>query len=119
MKEAAGEANRTVITIVLIAIVLAVGTIIIRNVMDSTNKSSCCTSNGGVWNGGKCYASCLVDANGAKTNCTGSVPTTCPNDTSSGSNSNKVNGSNSGGNDSAGTVGDKDTTQVKPETSTK
>ena len=33
MKEAAGEANMTVVTIVLIAIVLAVGTVIVKNMM--------------------------------------------------------------------------------------
>ena len=36
MKEAAGEANMTVITIVLIAIVLAVGTVIVTNLMNKT-----------------------------------------------------------------------------------
>ena len=33
MKEAAGEANMTVVTIVLIAIVLTVGTVIVGNLM--------------------------------------------------------------------------------------
>ena len=56
MKEAAGEANMTVITIVLIGIVLAVGTIIVRNMMGSTKKSSCCQANGGTWANGKCTA---------------------------------------------------------------
>ena len=65
MKEAAGEANMTVITIVLIAIVLAVGTVIVNSVMNSTKKSSCCTSVGGTWengactNGGEAYEACL------------------------------------------------------------
>lgn len=77
MKEAAGEANMTVITIVLIAIVLGVGTLIVNGMMGSTKKSSCCTSNGGVWHNGVCYASCDVDAKGAKTNCSGSISTTC------------------------------------------
>ena len=54
MKEAAGEANMTVITIVLIAIVLGVGTIIVNNLMTNSSKSSCCTSLGGTWSGGKC-----------------------------------------------------------------
>ena len=72
MKEAAGEANMTVITIVLIAIVLAVGTVIVNQMLGSTNKSSCCTSNGGVWKNGTCYASC--DAAGK---CTGTVSTNC------------------------------------------
>ncbi len=76
MKEAAGEANMTVITIVLIAIVLAVGTVIVNQMMNSTKKSSCCQSNGGVWHNGACYASCTVSDAGAKT-CTGSVDSTC------------------------------------------
>ena len=71
MKEAAGEANMTVITIGLIAIVLAVGTIIVRSMMNSTKTSSCCTSNGGVWKNGQCYASCNGDS------CTGRVSTQC------------------------------------------
>ena len=54
MKEAAGEANMTVITIVLIAIVLGVGTLIVNNLMNSTSNSSACTSCGGEWSGGKC-----------------------------------------------------------------
>ncbi len=58
MKEAAGEANMTVITIVLIAIVLGVGTIIISNLMNSTSNSSNCSANGGVWMDGKCNYNC-------------------------------------------------------------
>ena len=42
MKEAAGEANMTVITIVLIAIVLGVGTVLVTNMMNKTAKSGCC-----------------------------------------------------------------------------
>ncbi len=55
MKEAAGEANMTVITIVLIAIVLSVGTIIVRSMMSNTKKSTECTSSGGYWYGGDCH----------------------------------------------------------------
>ena len=55
MKEAAGEANMTVITIVLIAIVLGVGTLIVNNLMNSNERSSCCSANGGIWSGGVCY----------------------------------------------------------------
>ena len=55
MKEAAGEANMTVITIVLIAIVLGVGTVIVTNLMNSTSSSTACTSCGGEWKGGECY----------------------------------------------------------------
>ena len=61
MKEAAGEANMTVITIVLIAIVLAVGTIIINNMMNNTKNSSACSACGGSWASGKC-----TDANGVE-----------------------------------------------------
>ena len=55
MKEAAGEANITVITIVLIAIVLVVGTVVVNSVLNNTKKSSCCNSIGGVWERGDCY----------------------------------------------------------------
>lgn len=55
MKEAAGEANMTVITIVLIAIVLAVGTVIINGVMNNTKNSSACSACGGAWRNGGCY----------------------------------------------------------------
>lgn len=47
MKEAAGEANITVITIVLIAIVLAVGTVIVNSMMNNTKAKACCNSIGG------------------------------------------------------------------------
>lgn len=54
MKEAAGEANLTVITIVLIAIVVAVATPLITNIMGSTGKRTCCTNAGGQWKGNTC-----------------------------------------------------------------
>ncbi len=57
MKEAAGEANMTVITIVLIAIVLGVGTLIVKGMMSNTRNSSACTACGGVWKGGNCVTS--------------------------------------------------------------
>ena len=62
MKEAAGEANMTVVTIVLIAIVLAVGTVIVNSLMNSSKNSTACSACGGVWEGGKCATS-----KGAKT----------------------------------------------------
>ena len=54
MKEAAGEANMTVITIVLIAIVLGVGTVIVNNLMNSTSNKSCCSQLGGTTEGNVC-----------------------------------------------------------------
>jgi len=56
MKEAAGEANMTVITIVLIAIVLGIGSVVVTNLMNSNKNSTACQACGGVWNSGKCYA---------------------------------------------------------------
>lgn len=69
MKEAAGEANMTIITIVLIVIVLAVGTIIVQNVMKTTSKSSCCTNSGYTWKNGKCYSGCTADADTGEVVC--------------------------------------------------
>ncbi len=54
MKEAAGEANLTVIAIVLIAVVAAIATPLITNMMSTTGKKSCCTQAGGEWANGKC-----------------------------------------------------------------
>lgn len=65
MKEAAGEANITVITIVLIALVLAVGTPLVRSVLANASRSSCCNSKGGSWRAGTCY---YVKSNGEQTN---------------------------------------------------
>lgn len=56
MKEAAGEANMTVITIILIAIVAAVATPLITNMMGTSKKKSCCSEAGGVWRGNQCTA---------------------------------------------------------------
>lgn len=54
MKEAAGEANMTVITILLIAIVAAVATPLITNMMSTSKKKSCCSEAGGTWKGNTC-----------------------------------------------------------------
>ena len=54
MKEAAGEANMTVITIILIGVIAAIAVPLITSVMTSTSKSSCCQASGYVWDNGKC-----------------------------------------------------------------
>lgn len=54
MKEATGEANITVITIVLIAIVLAVGTVIVNQLLTNTAKKSACSGVGGRLSGNTC-----------------------------------------------------------------
>ena len=47
MKEAAGEANMTVITIVLIGLVAAAGAILIPQLLTNMAKRSACTEMGG------------------------------------------------------------------------
>lgn len=73
MKEAAGEANMTVITIVLIAIVLAVGTLIVNRMMNTTERKACCQSLGGSATGN----SCLIGTSGT-TMTDDWVDTNCP-----------------------------------------
>lgn len=63
MKEAAGEANLTVITIVLIGVVVAVGVILVPRLMGNTATKACCTDAGGKWSGGTCGN--YVDTNGS------------------------------------------------------
>ena len=71
MKEASGEANITVLTILLIGIVALVATPLITNIMNSTKDRTCCTNAGGKWEGGRCqpqagydqetYTNCIND----------------------------------------------------------
>mgnify|MGYP000275038495 CR=1 FL=1 len=79
MKESAGEANMTVITIVLIGIVAAAGAVLIPQILKSSEKSGCCQSNGGVWQGGTCYAPTSCSYSNGKYVCSGkgTVSTSC------------------------------------------
>lgn len=54
MKEASGEANMTVITIILIGVIAAVAIPIVNNAMNTTKERACCTNVGGVYEGGQC-----------------------------------------------------------------
>lgn len=54
MKEAAGEANMTVVTIILIGIIAAVATPIINGMLSSTKEKTECLNNGGAWVNGNC-----------------------------------------------------------------
>lgn len=54
MKEAAGEANLTVVAIILIAVVVAVATPLVTSLMRSSSCRSCCTDAGGVWRENQC-----------------------------------------------------------------
>lgn len=60
MKEAAGEANMTVITIILIGIIAAVAIPIVNNAMESAQKKGCCNNAGGIWEGGTCTGNASV-----------------------------------------------------------
>lgn len=50
MKEAAGEANLTVIAVILIGIVMAVAIPLIQGLMEGVKQRSECSNNGGTWN---------------------------------------------------------------------
>ena len=54
MKEAAGEANLTVVAIILIGVIVAVVTPLVNSLMSSTACRSCCTDAGGVWEENAC-----------------------------------------------------------------
>ena len=54
MKEAAGEANMTIVTIVLIGIVLAAGTLIVTNIVGKMDKNTAKCNNTQIWDGEKC-----------------------------------------------------------------
>lgn len=59
MKEASGEANMTIVTVVLIGIVLSVGTFLVRGLLTQTQKNVDCQAIG----------KCLGD-NGSCVECT-------------------------------------------------
>ena len=56
MKEAAGEANLTVVAIILIAVVVAIATPLVRSLMGQAAYRACCTDAGGIWQNGYCAA---------------------------------------------------------------
>ena len=52
MKEATGEANMTIITVVLIGIVSLIGIPLIRGLLNNTSDSGACQAAGCVWRDG-------------------------------------------------------------------
>ena len=82
MKEAAGEANMTVITIILIGVIAAIAIPLVTSLMSSSAERTCCSDAGGVWKGGQCqegsagigtfdataYNECVQKATGAQGN---------------------------------------------------
>ncbi len=61
MKEASGEANLTVVTIILIGVIVAIATPIVTSMMSNTQQRACCMDAGGQWQNGKC--SVAIDKN--------------------------------------------------------
>ena len=57
MKEAAGEANMTVVTIILIGAIAAVATPLINGVLNNTKARTNCIQSGGTWSGNSCTTS--------------------------------------------------------------
>lgn len=54
MKEVAGEANMTVITIILIGVIAAVAIPLVNTAMNNTKKSAACNASGGYMSKGTC-----------------------------------------------------------------
>lgn len=54
MKEASGEANLTVITIILIGVIVAVVTPLISSLMNNTKARTECLNGGGTWDNNQC-----------------------------------------------------------------
>lgn len=54
MKEATGEANLTVVAIILIGVVVAVVTPIINSTMKNTKYQACCNNLGGKYSNNQC-----------------------------------------------------------------
>lgn len=54
MKEAAGEANLTVVAIILIGVVVAVVTPLVNSLMSSAKGRACCTDAGGYIKNNSC-----------------------------------------------------------------
>ena len=65
MKEATGEANMTVFTIILIAAIVAIATPIVTNMMKNTRAKAECMNAGGTCNGDVC------EGGGSVTSCKG------------------------------------------------
>lgn len=70
MKEASGEANLTVVTIILIGIIVAIATPIINSMMNSTKDKACCMQNGYQWRNNQCQTSDGTAAPASATECT-------------------------------------------------
>lgn len=62
MKEATGEANMTVVTIILIAAIVAIATPIVKTMMNNTKAKADCMNSGGYCSGDACVGSTTVSS---------------------------------------------------------
>lgn len=62
MKEATGEANMTVVTIILIAAIVAIATPLVTNMMKNTQAKAECMNSGGYCDGDTCVGSTTVSS---------------------------------------------------------
>ena len=58
MKGVVEEANMTVVAIILISVIVAIATPIVKNMMDNTQQRTECMNNGGCWVNGACDETC-------------------------------------------------------------
>lgn len=63
MKEATGSANITVIAIILIGVVGAVGFMLVPRLTGNITEKGCCTKSGGEWSSGMCSSISGIEFN--------------------------------------------------------
>ncbi|MBP3920592.1 MAG: hypothetical protein J6D28_03405 [Bacilli bacterium] len=62
MRDAVGEANLTVITIILIGMIFPVFYVIVPKILDSMQDRACCIQNDGIIDGSTCLIKKRIDA---------------------------------------------------------
>lgn len=67
MKEASGEANLTVVAIILIGVIAAVVTPLITSLMDNTKERTKCLNDGDCWCNGGCNSCDTCSNDGTST----------------------------------------------------
>jgi hypothetical protein len=63
MKEATGEANMTVVTVILVGLVLTAAALLIPNLLNGVKARACCSDAGGNYTNGQCsvnISSCMA-----------------------------------------------------------
>lgn len=67
MKGVVEEANMTVVAIILISLIVAIATPIVRNMMTNTQERTTCMNDGGCWVNGQCDPTCSAGTTGTTT----------------------------------------------------